>query len=84
MSTDQRLTNLRRTLSRARAGATLLAQERDCRAFDVLIGMPEKRRQPALDAAVHRTTREVTQLEAKVRAAEQHVDTHGLGREPRD
>jgi len=84
MATDQRLTALRRTLSQARSRATMLAQERDCRAFDVLIGKPAKKHPRALDAAVKRSAREVSDLEAEVHAAERCDEACGLSREPRD
>jgi len=74
MATDQRLTTLRQNLSRARARATLVAQERNNQAFDVLIGMRASKNPRAMDTAVRRTAREITKLEAEVRAAEQHAD----------
>jgi len=79
MGTDQRLTTLQRTLSQARARATMLAQERDCRAFDVLIGKPVKKHPRTLDAAVRRSALEVSDLEAEVHAAERDAI-----QEPRD
>ena len=83
MGTDQRLTTLRRSLSRARARATLLAQERNSQAFDVLIGTRANKNPRAVDTAVRQTAREVTQLEAEVRAAEQRADTRDVSPEPR-
>jgi len=84
MGADSQLTTLRRTLSQARSRATMLAQERDCRAFDVLVGKPVKKHPRVLDAAVRRSAQEVSELEAEVHTAERCAEARGLSREPRD
>jgi len=62
MSEDRRAKNLR-ALESARSRATLLATERDCRAFDVLVGAQPNKDPRALDAAVRRAELEIAQLE---------------------